>query len=180
MDKTILGLLIATGLVLAGIFFVARSSGQATTPVGDEQPIQGQEHIADGSFNHPAYSSNPPTSGWHWPAPADWGVYVQEEPDERLVHNLEHGGVNVFYRPDLSQEDKNNLETIVLAYPIRVILAPRSANESLISLASWGRLKKLDRFDESEIRDFIQKNRNHGPETFPDSVELKRAKTTKR
>lgn len=129
---------------------------------GKTFPILGREHIAVGA-SHPAYNSNPPTSGWHYAQPADWGVYQQELPDEQLLHNLEHGGIWISYK-DIDQETKSNLETISKRYSGSVIITLRSANDAKIVLASWGRLEKLESFDEIRIVDFIKANKNKSPE----------------
>ena len=47
-----------------------------------------------------------------------------------------------------------------------MILTPRSANNSTIAVASWGRLIELDHYDEPSIRSFIETNRGHAPEGF--------------
>lgn len=46
----------------------------------------------------------------------------------------------------------------------RVIVAPRPANDNLIALIAWGRIDKMDKFDEDRIKDFIKAWNNKGPE----------------
>lgn len=56
-------------------------------------PSEGRGHTED----PPAYKvSNPPTSGPHNPVWANWGVYDTPVPVQYLVHNLEHGGVEIY------------------------------------------------------------------------------------
>lgn len=170
MDKTIVGIVIGTVIVLGVIVALAVRSGGVTNPgelQGDVVEDQGREHIAVGQ-EHPPYNSNPPTSGNHWPEPAPWGTYDDEQPDEQLVHNLEHGGVNVFYKPDLPKDQLTRLEDMARPYRVKVILAPRQANDSLVALTSWNRILKLNEFDEEKIKSFIKNNRNHGPEFIPE------------
>jgi hypothetical protein len=143
-----------------GLYYLA-SQPEAQRP-GETFPILGQTHIEVGA-THPAYNSNPPTSGWHYAKPADWGVYQEELPDETLIHNLEHGGIWISYK-DVDQETKSSLEAIGKRYPGSVVVTPRSANDAKIVLASWGRLEKLESFDETQIVDFIKANRNKSPE----------------
>ncbi len=126
-------------------------------------PILGREHIPVGTY-HSEYNSNPPTSGSHYAKEAAWGVYQNELPDEQLIHNLEHGGIWISYKPDIDQEIKTELESIGNRYKKSVIVAPRVKNDSMIALASWGRLEKLDTFDEVEIINFIDANKNKSPE----------------
>ncbi len=134
--------------------------------LGQQFEDQGRTHIAPGT-SHPAYNSNPPTSGWHYAQPAPWGVKTEELSDETLVHNLEHGGIWISYQPDkLSADDKAKLENITNTHT-KTILTPRAKNESLIAVASWTRLLKLDSLDENQINDFIKRNANHAPEQVP-------------
>lgn len=143
-----------------GLYYLA-SQPEKPRP-GETFPILGQEHIAVGA-THPAYNSNPPTSGWHYAQPADWGVYQKELPDEQAIHNLEHGGIWISYK-DVDEKTKSDLEAIGKRYPGSVIVTPRSANDVKIVLASWGRLLKLEGFDETTIVNFIKANKNKSPE----------------
>ena len=129
---------------------------------GEAIPILGQKHITVGA-SHSPYNSNPPTSGWHYAQSADWGVYQQELPDEQLIHNLEHGGIWISYK-NIDQKTKEDLEIIGKKYPESVVVTPRSANDANIVLASWGRLEKLESFNETKIVEFIKANTNKSPE----------------
>ena len=92
-----------------------------------------------------------------------------DQPDERFLHNLEHGGVWISYNPDKANKDTiDKLTTLTKSYSSKVILSPRKADDKAIALASWGRLMTLDSFDEAKIRDFIARNKNKGPEQVPD------------
>ena len=126
-------------------------------------PILGQEHIPVGA-SHPPYNSNPPTSGWHYAEPAPWGMHQNELPDEQLIHNLEHGGIWISY-VGIDDATKSALEKIATSQ-IKVVIEPRAKNDAPIILASWGRLLKLERFDEEAVLDFIKANRNRSPEPF--------------
>jgi hypothetical protein len=143
--------------------FKSSENNQANLP-GQGFELQGAEHITEGSTDHIPYNSNPPTSGPHWPQPADWGVYRGSLPDERLVHNLEHGGIWISYKPDQVDENTINLlNDFAKRYPL-IIVEPRSANETPIALAAWGRLQNLQSYDESAILRFIEAFHNQGPE----------------
>jgi len=170
MDRTIVGIAIGTLVVLGVIVGLAVRSGGVANPgelQGEAVEDQGRGHISIGQ-DHEPYNSNPPTSGQHWPQPAPWGIYDEEQSDEQLVHNLEHGGVNVFYKLELPKEQVSRLEDLVRPYRVKVILAPRGANETLVALTSWGRILKLNEFDEEKIKTFIKNNRNRGPEFVPE------------
>ncbi len=132
-----------------------------------EFPIVSRTHIAVGT-KATNYSSNPPTSGDHWPAPAKNGVYDNQLPDEQLVHNLEHGHIWISYKPDVSQEVKDKLKEIVEKDNWKVVLEPRAENETKIALAGWGRLLKMGDLDVAKVDEFIKTYRNRGPEQTPE------------
>lgn len=130
-------------------------------------PSQGQEHVSLGApFS---YSSNPPTSGPHNANPAEWGVYKDEIADQILIHNLEHGGIWISYRPEIDEEVIKKLGDIATAFGRKVIMTPRQANDNDIAIAAWTRLDKFSasEFSEERVREFIRAYRNKGPEFVP-------------
>ena len=69
-------------------------------------------HFAD-SFtiydvtNQEGYSTTPPTSGRHWNGWVQCGWYTEAVPDERIVHNMEHGNIILSYNlADQAQIDE--------------------------------------------------------------------------
>lgn len=146
-----------------GYFLFQSSKVDETNLPGQAFENQGQEHITEGSTEHPPYNSNPPTSGPHWPAPASCLVYSTTQPDERLVHNLEHGGIWISYKSSVDQDTKTKLNDFATRYG-NVLVEPRDKNDSNIALAAWGRLLKLDSYDESKILSFIKAFMDKGPE----------------
>jgi len=138
-------------------------------PQGEDRGVfyesQGQEHIRVGA-EHPPYSSNPPSSGWHYVAPAQVGFYRDPLPDERVIHNLEHGDIWIAYRHGIS-------ETAIAALRAfendgKVIITPREENEFDISLVAWEWTESFNVEDdvvlEERINDFLKRHRNQGPE----------------
>ncbi len=134
---------------------------------GQSIPEQSRQHIT--TTNHPAYNSNPPTSGWHFPQPAEWGAYKEEIPDETLLHNMEHGGVWISYKPNISEELKKKLEAFYEKWGRKIIVTPRSQNDADIALAAWTHLDKFSvgEYSEERIDNFIKAFRNRGPEYVP-------------
>lgn len=150
-------------------------------------PAITQEHVTT-AVDYSAHS-NPPTYGNHHGAfnnngssltPRPTGVYTTAQPDEDLIHNLEHGHVWISYDPMMiSSSDLTALQEFVRAGGTNtgVILTPRPRNNDTIAVASWARLLTLSSFDAAQIRDFIEANRGKAPEGFipggqkPDGVE---------
>src|SRR3989344_3509925 len=103
----------------------------------------GSDHVPDGQRVGES-NSTPPTSGPHYAQPADWGVYEQPLLDERLVHNLEHGGIWLSYRDADDTALTAQLRDIADDYTLKVIMTPRPENDARIAVAAWGRLLKLE------------------------------------
>lgn len=163
MKQIIIIVIVIVAVLGIGFWLFSAEQGIQENLPGVALENQGQEHIAQGSTDHPAYNSNPPTSGWHWPQPAAWGSYATAQSDEQLIHNLEHGGIWISYKPDLDAQTIAQLNDFAKRYR-KIIVAPRVANDSAIALAGWARLQKLDRYDERLILQFIDAFYDKGPE----------------
>lgn len=133
-----------------------------------QHDIQGQTHIPIGA-SHPPYNSNPPSSGWHYEQPANWGYYTRELPDEQLVHNLEHGGIWIAYRPTLDAGIVERMEEASKPWSRRIIMEPRSANDADIALVAWEWVDTFSasEFSEKRLVDFIKEYYDEGPEKIP-------------
>src|SRR5262245_59267371 len=91
---------LALCLCLSGVVgFLAYRNWKANQPTGEDVSIQYAGHVQPGE-SHTPYNSDPPTSGEHYPVPAQAGFYTEALPDEQLVHNLEHGYVIIWYNCD--------------------------------------------------------------------------------
>ena len=75
----------------------------------DEFKSEGRGHTGDDV----EYKTNPPTSGSHDPTPAQDGIYPEPPDVEQSVHALEHGRVNVQYKPGTPARRIGQLETLV-------------------------------------------------------------------
>ena len=128
---------------------------------------QGRTHVLPGE-PHPAYNSNPPTSGWHYPSTASWGFHNRELPDELLIHNLEHGGIWITYKDDQAPALVDPLVALAREFPRKLAITHRPKNDSPLAVAAWGRLMKLDQYDRAAIVDFYNRFKNKGPEFVPD------------
>lgn len=170
-DNTLLLVAILVPLVLIGGIivygFYAQKSSVMTKEIGEFLPDQGRTHIKAGEV-HPAYNSNPPASGWHYDDPVDWGVYKNEQVEERLVHNLEHGGIVIQYKPTLDSATIAKLEELKKSkFECKLVVAPFDKLDKNIALTAWRRLYKNDTFDEKTIKEFIQQYHDRAPESVP-------------
>lgn len=124
---------------------------------GEGFASQGNTHIALGAA-HPPYNSDPPTSGWHTPQLASWGSYEEVQPDESLIHNMEDGGVILWYRNGTPEENEAHvvaLEDVSQGYR-RIVIAPRDDMPTTYALTAWQRLQRFDQIEPEGMRDFIE------------------------
>ncbi len=110
------------------------------------------------------YNSNPPTSGphfadWH----TEWTFYEEEQPMGGLIHNMEHGGIVLFYDPSISDEQKQLLSDYV-DDTFKIIASPYERLEAPIVLAAWGVYEEFDAFDSDRFERFYRFNLNNAPE----------------
>ncbi len=155
MKRRLTWAVVAVGLTVVG-WFAYQAAG--TLP-GRSVPTLGNDHLQGLSTPHPAYNSDPPTSGPHLASRAEWGLHAEPIPKELQVHNLEDGGVLVQYNcpqgcPDLVE----GLTGIVSRYDMQV-LAPYPGMDKRIALTAWGWIDKFDELDEKRIVRFIKANR---------------------
>ena len=171
-NKFLIWAVVILVLAAAGYFVFNYFSKLVSIPeIGKAFPIEGAAHVA--TETKVEYRTNPPSSGAHYANPAPWGVYSKPIADETLVHNLEHGGVWISYKPLIPQAAKEKLISLAKSYRSKVILSPRDANDKDIAVVSWGRIYKFDLnadggFDENAVRNYITKYKNTGPEIVPD------------
>lgn len=135
----------------------------------ENKDANSREHIKPGDPHEP-YKTNPPTSGPHYDQPLAMGMYDSQQPDEALVHNLEHGEIWISYHcPSGCPELVEQLKNVVKRHSLYV-LEPRTENPKRIALAAWEYYDTFDEFDEKRIEAFFQKREDQGPEKIPASA----------
>ena len=171
-------------LILAGaaavfvllIGFIVYLNVRGAQPVAGETALasQGNMHIDDGSPSPITYNSVPPTSGPHYGNLVGWGAHDDPQRYENLVHNLEDGGVVIYYQcPEGCSEIVQELKDLIqpLADQGRhLVLVPNDPTWSLngspplhkdmeakIALTTWQHILKLDKVDTGVINAFIQR-----------------------
>lgn len=184
-----IGGVLVVGVVLVVLVLVL--SGGPSTNVGVAQANDGQTHVTAGIncriTTSPAeqqqcggadpYSSLPGTSGPHWPpdALANWGVYTTPQPETQVIHNLEHGGIVIWYdsaRVDEGQVDElarfvNTQVASGISGRFKFILTPWDGGEELpapIVLTAWRNLLELEEVDIGAIEEFSREHYGMSPE----------------
>jgi hypothetical protein len=141
--------------------------------IGKQQIDSGRNHIPEGTAGGP-YSSIPATSGPHWSSadsPGAWGVYNTAQPQERMLHNLEHGGIVIWYQPaKIAAADLASLTAFVRQQitqeQFKVILVPWSGVNfgHPIAVTAWDWLLYLDTANLDAIRTFMGAHYEQSPE----------------
>jgi hypothetical protein len=186
-------LLLIGGVLVIGVLILALVllfGGTPSESLGAQQPNDGTAHTQVGvDCRDPAqqndttncgadpYSSLPATSGPHWDPSgiANWGVYSTPQPETQLIHNLEHGGIVIWYDPDaLDAESIDALASYVstqnasgISGRYKFILSPWGGSEPLPSpvvATSWRWLLALDTADIDAIDEFARAHYGDAPE----------------
>jgi hypothetical protein len=117
------------------------------------------------------YRTNPPTSGDHFPVPAQDGVYTKAPPAEALVHSLEHGRIVIQYHPGLDPARRGDLKRVYDENTSHVILTPNQTGMRYeVALTAWTHLLGCPQLNErvpDAIRAFRDAYRDKGPEFVP-------------
>lgn len=125
-------------------------------------PVDDSPHVPGGID----YDDAPPVGGPHDPCWADWGVHAEELPDERWVHNLEHGGIVFLYNcPDGCAADVAALEGLAAELGAFTILTPYAALPTRFGVVAWEHRLLLDDADLDAMRCFYLDHVDRAPES---------------
>jgi hypothetical protein len=170
----------------AGAYFLLRDDTSKTESVAQTMRAAGCTfrtfparaagvHIGDPDAKPKEWNSFPPTSGPHHGQWVIWGQYDEPVPLASAVHNLEHGGVVVYYGRGVGDEQVSELVSFYRDDPTAMLLAPLPELGNKIALTAWytpdpnetgqGILGECTRFDENAFEAFRDAYRFHGPES---------------
>ncbi len=126
--------------------------------VGTQHPVMvTRRHVPNGETVE--YNSIPATSGDHWAAWSECGFFEEELPDERVVHNLEHGNIVVSYNlatPEEVGELRDVLDDIGLANVHGVARRYTKIPQGDVALAAWGVSDQMTGVDKDRIERFFE------------------------
>jgi len=145
-------------------------------------PGDGAAHPGALEHNHVdgavTYAVIPPVGGPHSPIWMNAGVYTAPIPNERAVHNLEHGAVWITYRPDLSPADVRALTAFVARQSLipepslgpgladasnrYIDLSPWSSTAlpAPVVISAWGYQLRVDSPADPRLQQFVDQFRN--------------------
>jgi len=136
--------------------------------------IEGAQH-ENRTFTAGDYKTNPPTSGNHFPEWYQDGVYEPGDVPElgKLVHTLEHGRINVQYKPGTSSETVAQLEALLAEQSdgYHMLLYENTTNmDAQVAATTWGHSLTCPEMNDKvfdAIRTFRAKYIDQGPEDVP-------------
>jgi hypothetical protein len=137
------------------------------------------------------YKTFPPANGVQNATPAIWGNYRLPADPRQVLHNLEHGGMAVWYGPGISLADRGSLDAFYADDPNGVVITPLADSYprvtypkheplgSKIALSVWTAKKSgatvyvavCPHYDEKAFTAFRNAFRGKGPERVPLSQE---------
>lgn len=154
----------ATGVIVVALIAVAAiaildQQSEKTDLAADVQDYE----VSQGHVTTPVdYEQSPPAGGEHNPIWLNCGIYDEPVPEENAVHSMEHGAVWITYRPDLPDEDVDQLaEALPSTYSI---LSPYPDLEEPVVASAWGKQLTLDGADDDRLQEFIR-TYHQGPQT---------------
>jgi len=169
------GILVLGVAVLLLVFLFGGGGSPNGSSIGVHQIDDGRNHIQEGVAGGP-YHSIPATSGPHWSSadsPGPWGIYPTAQPQERMLHNMEHGGIIIWYEP--SRLDAAGVATLtawvqqqITTSQFKVILTPWSGPDfgHPLAVTAWDWLLYLDTANTDSVRAFLDAHYGQAPEPF--------------
>jgi hypothetical protein len=137
-------------------------------------PIEGRNH-ENKKFTAADYKTNPPTSGNHFPEWAQDGVYPPDATPDlgMLVHTLEHGRIDVQYKPGTPKHTVAELEALLAEQSdgYHMLLFQNSTDmPAQIAATAWGHSLTCPQFNNQvfdALRTFRDQYIDKGPEDVP-------------
>ena len=150
---------------IAGVVAYDTTGWPTTSNNGPASQALGHQHVT----GPVTYSVTPPVGGDHNATWMNCGVYSQPVPNERAVHNLEHGAIWITYSPSLPQSEVSQLRALFARQTVLnpsgaggsryVDLTPYPGLPSPIVATSWGFQLRLTSPSDPRLQQFIDKFR---------------------
>lgn len=158
----------------------ARQAELGCTPVSEQQDLGGGQHLQDPAQIAAAppdvlYPDRPASSGPHLGSVALTGVYDQQIDERLLVHNLEHGYVNVFYDAEADPAQVDALRTFAQAQidgeRPKIVVSPYGEplqGDANFAYTAWGWRQLCGTYDDAVLSSFLEQHYNgeQAPERY--------------
>ena len=137
-------------------------------------PIEGRDHETK-DFTEANYKTNPPTSGTHYPEWYQDGIYAAGDTPNlgMLVHTLEHGRIDVQYKPGTPDHTVKQLEALLAEQEdgYHMLLFQNGTNmDAQVAATAWGHSLTCPQFNNKvfdALRTFRAAYIDQGPEDVP-------------
>src|SRR5262245_34923724 len=122
------------------------------------------------------YPTTPPAAGSHYFSPAIWDFYTTPANPIQVVHNLEHGGVALWWGDKVPASTVDRLRAFYADSPDAMIGTPLPSLGNKVAISAWtspeggtgtGHVAVCGDFDENAFAAFRDAYRGQGPERFP-------------
>ncbi|HVC88076.1 MAG TPA: DUF3105 domain-containing protein [Gaiellaceae bacterium] len=148
----------------------------------------GQTHVNSLTQKLP-WNTSPPSNGQHYPEWAVWGFYTAAVNPRMVVHNEEHGGVILWWGPNVPQSSVTALRQLYDSSPTGMVGTPYPSLGSKVAITAWtgnpatyqrngdfgqGHIAICPRYDSATQKAFVafrNAYRGHGPEGIPLSAD---------
>ena len=152
---------------------LATSAQKAGCELKLNLPDEGNTHVPDSTQVH--YRTVPPTSGNHNPVPISDGAFVtpvtsdtSKHPNIRNeVHAMEHGRIEIHYKPTLPENEQLALKGVFDADPPGMLLYPDPDMPYDVAVTAWTNEVVCPHYNPvilDVIRNFRDTYRGNGPE----------------
>jgi hypothetical protein len=149
------------------------SAQQASCELKLDLPDEGNTHVSNSTPVD--YKTVPPTSGNHNPVPIDDGAYrtpvtndtSQPTNVRNEVHAMEHGRIEIHYKPSLPEAQQLALKGVFDADPNGMLLFPDPDMPYDVAVTAWTNEVVCPTYNETVldvIRNFRDTYRGNGPE----------------
>ena len=136
-------------------------------------PNEGNTHVPNST--PVTYKTVPPTSGNHNPVPLDDGAYITPITSDTSkptnirneVHAMEHGRIEIHYKPSLPEAQQLALKGVFDADPDGMLLYPDPDMPYDVAVTAWENMAVCPNYNETVldvIRNFRDTYRGNGPE----------------
>jgi hypothetical protein len=153
-------------------------------PKKDRSGTHGGYHADVPSLSTPTkglWSTFPPSGGAHYGLWAVWGFWHTPVNPRQAVHNEEHGGVVIWWGPDVPKATVDQLESFYQEKPEGMLGTPVAGLGKKIALTAWtgdptkyyrgsygtGHLAVCNSFNQKAFATFRDAFRGKGPEGIP-------------
>jgi hypothetical protein len=155
---------LAVAALLWTAFSYAKDKNDNTKPTGvKEYAYAGGEHLTKEEPQTVPYTESPPVGGKHDAVWQNCGYYPQAIRNENAVHSMEHGAIWITYRPDLQQDQVDQLKKLAKD-DTYVLVSPYASQQEAVVMSAWNNQLRLDAMSDKRFDQFVKYYRQ-GPQT---------------